>query len=285
MNVLSLFDGMSCGQIALDKLGIKIDKYFSSEIDKYAIEITQKNYPKTIQLGSVEFVTKQMINNKIDLLIGGSPCQGFSSAGKQLNFEDPRSKLFFEYIRLLKDLKPKYFLLENVGMKKEWQDIISNLLNVEPIEINSKLMSAGLRKRIYWTNIPGVKKPKDKGILLNDILDKAFSEKEKSYCIDANYGKGSNLKRYLHRGSRQIVFTDQNFMNSITQNKPKEEDCNKIGKDNRDKWRFLTPNECEKIQTVPKDYTLGVPKFWRYHMLGNGWTVDVITHIFKNIKS
>jgi site-specific DNA-cytosine methylase len=285
MNVLSLFDGMSCGQIALDKLGIKIDKYFSSEIDKYAIEITQKNYPKTIQLGSVEFVTKEMINNKIDLLIGGSPCQGFSSAGKQLNFEDPRSKLFFEYIRLLKDLKPKYFLLENVGMKKEWQDIISNLLNVEPIEINSKLMSAGLRKRIYWTNIPGVKKPKDKGILLNDILDKAFSEKEKSYCIDANYGKGSNLKRYLHRGSRQIVFTDQNFMNSITQNKPKEEDCNKIGKDNRDKWRFLTPNECEKIQTVPKDYTLGVPKFWRYHMLGNGWTVDVITHIFKNIKS
>jgi site-specific DNA-cytosine methylase len=285
MNVLSLFDGMSCGQIALDKLGIKIDKYFSSEIDKYAIEITQKNYPKTIQLGSVEFVTKEMINNKIDLLIGGSPCQGFSSAGKQLNFEDPRSKLFFEYIRLLKDLKPKYFLLENVGMKKEWQDIISNLLNVEPIEINSKLMSAGLRKRIYWTNIPGVKKPKDKGILLNDILEKAFSEKEKSYCIDANYGKGSNLKRYLHRGSRQIVFTDQNFMKSITQNKPKEEDCNKIGKDNRDKWRFLTPNECEKIQTVPKDYTLGVPKFWRYHMLGNGWTVDVITHIFKNIKS
>jgi site-specific DNA-cytosine methylase len=285
MNVLSLFDGMSCGQIALDKLGIKIDKYFSSEIDKYAIEITQKNYPKTIQLGSVEFVTKEMINNKIDLLIGGSPCQGFSSAGKQLNFEDPRSKLFFEYIRLLKDLKPKYFLLENVGMKKEWQDIISNLLNVEPIEINSKLMSAGLRKRIYWTNIPGVKKPKDKGILLNDILEKSFSEKEKSYCIDANYGKGSNLKRYLHRGSRQIVFTDQNFMNSITQNKPKEEDCNKIGKDNRDKWRFLTPNECEKIQTVPKDYTLGVPKFWRYHMLGNGWTVDVITHIFKNIKS
>jgi site-specific DNA-cytosine methylase len=285
MNVLSLFDGMSCGQIALDKLGIKIDKYFSSEIDKYAIEITQKNYPKTIQLGSVEFVTKEMINNKIDLLIGGSPCQGFSSAGKQLNFEDPRSKLFFEYIRLLKDLKPKYFLLENVGMKKEWQDIISNLLNVEPIEINSKLMSAGLRKRIYWTNIPGVKKPKDKGILLNDILDKAFSEKEKSYCIDANYGKGSNLKRYLHRGSRQIVFTDENFMKSITQNKPKEEDCNKIGKDNRDKWRFLTPNECEKIQTVPKDYTLGVPKFWRYHMLGNGWTVDVITHIFKNIKS
>ena len=285
MNVLSLFDGMSCGQIALDKLGIKVDKYFASEIDKYAMQVTQKNYPKTIQLGSVEFVTKEMINNKIDLLIGGSPCQGFSSAGKQLNFEDPRSKLFFEYIRLLKDLKPKYFLLENVGMKKEWQDIITKLLNVQPIEINSKLMSAGLRKRIYWTNIPGVKKPKDKGILLNDILDKAFSEKEKSYCIDANYGKGSNLKRYLHRGSRQIVFTDQNFMNSITQNKPKEEDCNKIGKDNRDKWRFLTPNECEKIQTVPIDYTLGVPKFWRYHMLGNGWTVDVIAHIFKNIKT
>ena len=283
MNVLSLFDGMSCGQIALNKLGIKVNKYFASEIDKYSIEITQKNYPKTIQLGSVEFVTKEMINTNIDLLIGGSPCQGFSTAGKQLNFEDPRSKLFFEYVRLLKELNPKYFLLENVGMKKEWQEVITKLLNVEPIEINSKLMSAGLRKRIYWTNIPGVVKPKDKGILLNDILDEAFSEKEKSYCIDANYGKGSNLKRYLHRGSRQIVFTDANFMESITSNKPKEEYCNKIGKDNRDKWRFLTPNECEKIQTVPIDYTMGVPKFWRYHMLGNGWTVDVIAHIFKSL--
>jgi site-specific DNA-cytosine methylase len=281
MNVLSLFDGMSCGQIALDKLEIKVNKYFASEIDKYAIEITQKNYPNTVQLGSVEFVTKEMINTNIDLLIGGSPCQGFSSAGKQLNFEDPRSKLFFEYVRLLKELKPEYFLLENVGMKKEWQEIITKLLNVEPIEINSKLMSAGLRKRIYWTNIPGVEKPKDKRILLNDVLDEAFSEKEKSYCIDANYGKGSNLKRYLHRGSRQIVFTDANFMESITSNKPKEENCNQIGKDNRDKWRFLTPNECEKIQTVPIDYTVGVPKFWRYHMLGNGWTVDVIAHIFK----
>jgi len=283
-NVLSLFDGMSCGQIALDKLGIKVNKYFASEIDKYSIEITQKNYPNTVQLGSVEFVTKEMINTNIHLLIGGSPCQGFSTAGKQLNFEDPRSKLFFEYVRLLKELNPKYFLLENVGMKKEWQDVITKLLSVEPIEINSKLMSAGLRKRIYWTNIPGVEKPKDKGILLNDILDEAFSEKEKSYCIDANYGKGSNLKRYLHRGSRQIVFTDANFMESITSNKPKEEDCNKIGKDNRDKWRFLTPNECEKIQTVPIDYTMGVPKFWRYHMLGNGWTVDVIAHIFSSLK-
>ena len=284
INVLSLFDGMSCGQIALNRAGIEYENYFASEIDKYSIDITQKNYPNTIQLGSVEFVTKEMINTNIDLLIGGSPCQGFSTAGKQLNFEDPRSKLFFEYVRLLKELNPKYFLLENVGMKKEWQEVITKLLKVEPIEINSKLMSAGLRKRIYWTNIPGVENPKDKGILLNNILDEAFSEKEKSYCIDANYGKGSNLKRYLHRGSRQIVFTDYNFMKSITSNKPKEEDCNKIGKDNRDKWRFLTPNECEKIQTLPVDYTMGVPKFWRYHMLGNGWTVDVIAHIFSSLK-
>ena len=284
MNVLSLFDGMSCGQIALDKLGIKVDNYFASEIDEKSIFITQKNYPNTTQLGDVRFITKETISTNIDLLIGGSPCQGFSSAGKQLNFEDPRSKLFFEYVRLLKELKPKYFLLENVGMKKEWQKIITELLEVEPIEINSKLMSAGLRKRIYWTNIRGVKSPNGKNIFLNDILDNAFSDKYKSYCIDANYGKGSNLKRYLHRGSRQIVFTDFEFMKSITSNKPNEEDCNKIGKENRDKWRFLTPNECEKIQTVPEDYTLGVPVFWRYHMLGNGWTVDVIAHIFKNIK-
>jgi site-specific DNA-cytosine methylase len=283
INVLSLFDGMSCGQIALDKLGIPVNKYFASEIDKYAIQVTQKNYPKTIQVGSVEFVTKELINHEIDLLIGGSPCQGFSFGGKQLNFEDPRSKLFFEFVRLKNELNPKYFLLENVRMKKEYQDVISEYMGCEPININSNLVSAGLRNRMYWTNIPGIEHPKDKKIKLNDILENAVSDKDKSYCIDANYGKGSNLKRYLHRGSRQIVFTDIDFMNEVTLNRPKEEVCNKIGKENRDKWRFLTPNECEKIQNVPKDYTDSVPKFWRYHMLGNGWTVDVIAHIFSNM--
>lgn len=172
MNVLSLFDGMSCGQIALNKLGIDYDKYFACEIDKYAMQVTQHNFPDTVQLGDVQFVTKETFgNHKIDLVVGGSPCQGFSFAGKMLNFDDPRSKLFFEYVRLVKELKPKYFLLENVKMKKESQDIISKYMGVEPIEINSSLVSAQTRKRLYWTNIPNVRQPEDRGIVLKDVIE------------------------------------------------------------------------------------------------------------------
>jgi DNA-cytosine methyltransferase len=152
MNVLSLFDGMSCGQIALKKLGIQVDNYFASEIDKHAIAVTMHNFPNTIQLGDVTKVFAKDLP-KIDLLIGGSPCQGFSFAGKQLNFDDPRSKLFFEFVRLLEETKPKYFLLENVLMKKEYEQIITDHLGVEPIFINSALVSAQNRKRLYWTNI------------------------------------------------------------------------------------------------------------------------------------
>src|SRR5574344_2950107 len=167
MNVLSLFDGISCGQLALQKAGIRVDKYFASEIDKYAIKVTQENFPDTVQLGDVtQWRTWEL--PKIDLLIGGSPCQGFSFAGKQLNFSDPRSKLFFEYVKVLQKTKPKYFLLENVKMKQECQDVISRYLGVEPIEINSSLVSAQNRKRLYWTNIPNVTQPEDKCILLLD---------------------------------------------------------------------------------------------------------------------
>lgn len=170
INVLSLFDGMSCGQIALNKLGIKVNNYFASEIDRHAIKVTQSNYPNTIQIGDVTKVKGADLPN-IDLLIGGSPCQGFSFAGKQLNFEDPRSQLFFEFVRLLEETKPKYFLLENVKMKKEYQDIISSYLGVEPIMINSNLVSAQSRVRYYWTNIPIKGLPNDKGILLKDITE------------------------------------------------------------------------------------------------------------------
>lgn len=165
MNVLSIFDGMSCGRIALERAGIKVDNYYASEIDKYAIQIAKKNYPDIIHIGDV---TKVKANDlpKIDLLIGGSPCQGFSFAGKQLNFEDERSKLFFEFVRLLEECKPKYFLLENVKMKKEYQDIISSYLGVEPIKINSSLVSAQNRERLYWTNIPNIRQPEDKGIFI-----------------------------------------------------------------------------------------------------------------------
>jgi len=170
INVLSCFDGISAGQLALQRAGIKVDNYFASEIDKYAIQITQKNFPNTIQLGSINDY-KDWDLPKIDLVIGGSPCQGFSNAGKGLNFEDPRSKLFFTFSDIIKYYNPKYFLLENVKMKKEWQDVISEYMGVGPIEINSSLVSAQNRKRLYWTNINSVEVPLDKNIYIADIAE------------------------------------------------------------------------------------------------------------------
>jgi DNA-cytosine methyltransferase len=273
MNVLSLFDGMSCGQIALQKIGINIDNYFASEIDKYAMQVTQANFPDTIQVGNVEFVTKQMINNKIDLLMGGSPCQGFSFAGKQLNFEDPRSKLFFEFVRVLKDVNPTYFLLENVIMKKEWQQVITDALGVEPIEIVSDKFVPQKRRRLYWTNIPNIKQPKQVNYNVNDFFDgngfpsscdikRNFKKKTVFNTLTATYYKG------IRGSSRPAVSIKEGFLD-----------------DDRDAHRMLTPNECEALQTVPKNYTDCVSKTQRYKMLGNGWTVDVIAHIFKNIKN
>ena len=179
MKVLSLFDGMSCGRIALDQLGIPVEKYYASEIDKYAIQVSQANYPDTIQVGDIcDLDPKDYMD--VDLMLGGSPCQGFSFAGKQLAFDDPRSALFFEFIRLLKAIKPKYFLLENVRMKKEFLQVISEQVSacypeitfgIEPIFINSSLLSAQSRQRYYWTNIPNIKQPEDRGIVLRDILE------------------------------------------------------------------------------------------------------------------
>ena len=214
MNVISLFDGMSCGRIALDKLGVKVDNYYASEIDKYAIKVAHANYPDTVHVGDVTRFSRDMFrddwleDNPIDLLIGGSPCQGFSFAGNQLNFDDPRSKLFWEYVRVLKEFKPTYFLLENVRMAQRSQDVISEALGVQPIAINSNLMSAQNRYRLYWTNIP-FDMPEDKGIVLQDILEDNFiTDREKSHCIDANYFKGGNLKSYFEKHRRQLVFSE-----------------------------------------------------------------------------
>jgi DNA-cytosine methyltransferase len=188
MNVLSLFDGMSCGQITLKELGVKVDNYFAAEIDKHAIQVTKHNFPNTIHLGDVTKVSSSELP-KIDLLMGGSPCQGFSFAGKQLAFDDPRSKLFFEFVRLKEELNPKYFLLENVRMAKEHENVITRFMGVEPIYINSALLSAQSRPRVYWTNINAhpsglfgdlkclIPQPKDKGVLLRDILETDVPEK------------------------------------------------------------------------------------------------------------
>ena len=203
INVLSLFDGISCGQIALERVGIEVENYFASEMDKYAMQITMANYPNTKQLGDVKNVTANQLP-KIDLLIGGSPCQGFSFAGAGLNFEDERSKLFFEFVRLKNELKPKYFLLENVKMKQEFQNIISEQLGVKPIMINSSLVSAQNRERLYWTNIPVVGQPNDKGILLKDIIEDGECLKDKSQTILATLYK-ENAKSMIKRNKQGLL--------------------------------------------------------------------------------
>jgi len=193
MNILSLFDGMSCGRLALDRLGIKVDKYYASEIDKYAIQVASANYPDTIQIGDVCDVKGEDYPD-IDLILAGSPCQGFSFAGKQLAFDDPRSALFFEFVRVLKEVNPKYFLLENVKMKKEFLDIISDQVGVEPILINSSLLSAQNRQRYYWTNVPGVEQPEDRGLVLKDILEDFVGEEHfAGDQMQKNYRGGNQL--------------------------------------------------------------------------------------------
>lgn len=420
MNVLSLFDGMSCGQIALKELGIKVDNYFASEIDKYAIQQTQHNFPNTIQLGSVTDIKAKDLP-KIDLLIGGSPCQGFSFAGKQLNFNDPRSALFFEFVRLKNELKPKYFLLENVNMKKEYLRVISEYLGIFPVRINSNLVSAQNRDRWYWTNIKtietglfnelwtGIEQPEDKCILLKDILEnnvpdkyflsdkminyfknraanfnngkvnirdkdekattitassssidisdnfildtklKAKANQEKSNCFTAGGNSGglhsdmdivcvamrgrnpenpsdrktgspteqrlepktdgktncltsvakdnlllikeATAKGFVEikpgecvdlenpnsktRRGRKLEYKSNCLMANTTQQYKYTEDY---------KLRRLTPIECARLQTIPEWYKWIVSDTQIYRMLGNGWTVEVIKHIFSSLN-
>ena len=405
MNVLSLFDGMSCGMIALDRLGIKVDNYYASEIDKYAMQVSKANYPEIIQVGDITKLDLSTLP-KIDLVMGGSPCQGFSFAGKQLAFDDPRSALFFEFQKAISYLQPKYFLLENVKMKKEYLDIISEYMGVEPIFINSSLVSAQSRQRYYWTNIPGIEQPKERGIVLRDILEKGFNtERDKSHCLDANYYKGSSVENYLKKSRRQMVFKDfenskmttkdgkaycitarytaaepknsierkqrtmipvedgQELPKNITlvydydgkSHKPqhigtavdvnghdilkrvyspdgKSPTVNSMGGGNREPkvvvgayrgrynedgstsqklelrkdektntittvqkdnvltqdevyWRKLTPLECMRLQTVQDDYLMPVSNTQKYKLLGNGWTIEVIAHILKNMEA
>lgn len=281
--VLSLFDGMSCGRIALERAGIKVDKYYASELDKHAIKVTQSNWEDTVQLGDVTKWQEWDIDwSSLDLLIGGSPCQGFSFAGKQLAFDDPRSKLFFVYVDILnhiREVNPDVkFLLENVKMKKEYLAVISETLGVEPVFINSSVITAHNRQRFYWSNW-AFSQPGDLGIHMDSILEEGYySTREKSYCLDANYGKGTNFKRYFFRGSRQLVLEKGYTPNAMT-----EDTANSIMKCDGNRWRKLTVLECERLQTVPEGYCSSVGKGHAYHMLGNGWTVDVIVHILKGL--
>jgi DNA-cytosine methyltransferase len=287
-NVLSLFDGISCGQIALNRIGVKYDNYYASEVDKHAITVTDANYPKTIQLGDVTKVKASDLPD-IYLLMGGSPCQGFSFAGKQLNFDDPRSALFFEFVRLVEECKPKYFFLENVPMKQDYQDVISQILGVQPIEINSSKLSAQSRKRLYWTNIPQGYLPVDKGLQIKDIVDAAVVD------IAGTYTKSTKIKRTRSEGCLEVGHADNinghDFLKRIYSIYGKSPTLTAISGGNQERkiaitdttWRKLTPVECERLQTVPDGYTDHISKQKRYRALGNGWTVDVICHLFKGL--
>jgi len=325
MNVLSLFDGMSCGQIALERAGIEVDNYFASEIDKHAIKVSKDNYPDIVHLGDVTHIDISKLP-KIDLLLGGSPCQGFSNAGKGLNFDDPRSKLFFEYVRILKELKPKWFLLENVKMKKDWCNTITEYIGVQPVLINSASFSAQNRQRLYWTNIP-VGLVVDKGIKLKDILldevDKKYYQNDswmkwwdknkekqlskrystldadKSGCMTARQyaswnGTFITIPEATKKGYTEIQngnCFDGTFPDSNTRRGRNMKDkCNCLTAAKSDYLRYehprirrLTPVEAERLQTVPDNYTSSVSDTQRYKMLGNGWTVDVIAHIFNGM--
>lgn len=280
MNVLSLFDGISCGRVALERAGILVDNYFASEIDPAAIKIASKNYPSTIHLGDITRWRHWNLS-KIDLILGGSPCQSFSKSGNQTGFGG-KSGLFYTFVDIVKSLKPRFFLLENVEMKKEWEGEITSQLGVSPVKINSKLLSAQSRPRLYWANFP-IEAPSDAGISLSDILEKnpdpkflhsekaldylrrspinqrflAFSEELKSPCVTANFCKG----------------VPYNVL--VTGKKSKSPEL-KIGE-----VRRFTPEECEKLQTLPVGYTAGISDTQRYKAIGNGWTVDVISHIFS----
>ena len=276
MRVLSLFDGISCGRVALEKAGVPVERYVAYEIEPNAIKISKKNYPQIEHCGDVT-TTDFTQYEGFDLLIGGSPCQGFSFAGKQLNFDDPRSKLFFEFVRALKETKPKYFLFENVKMKTECRDAISKFLGVEPIPINSSLVSAARRDRTYWTNIPNVTQPKDKGVLLKDIVRAEDNDK---YHLSAKH-HAAFLKSYkwtpchLNEKSKPLLA-------SYYKQPPH---CPYIPCDKSESgFRMLSPVECERLQTLPDNYTEGICKSKRYECIGNSFTVDIIAHILGHIS-
>ena len=371
MNILSLFDGMSCGRIALDRAGIPVTKYFASEIDPYAEKISESNYPDIIRLGDIT-KWKEWDIPAPDLILAGSPCQGFSFAGKGLNFNDPRSALFFVFADILRYYKPKYFLLENVKMKAEHQDVISGILGdvypecvnqaemfrtgrLEPVLINSALVSAQNRERLYWCNWK-VTQPEDKKIFLKDIIESdgvscdtrnkggkqlCKTNVQKSHCLLAREYKGignfaesavvvtggafrgRNPEKPTSRESgldtvQMLEMRGDEKTNTLT-TVQKDNVCVMIGnaglnghestnrvyspegkspcltaiqgggqepKVSTDSitWRKLTVTECERLQTVPDGYCRAVSKSRAYHALGNGWTVDVIVHILKQME-
>ena len=311
MNILSLFDGISCSMVALKRSNIKIKNYYACEIDKHAIEVSKKNYPEIIHLGSVVGLTPP---NNIDLLIGGSPCQDLSIAKKgRKGLNGERSGLFYEYVRIMKECNPKYFILENVNsMSKESKAKITEVMGVEPIMIDASLVSAQSRKRLFWTNIPVTKLPENKGILLKDILesdaevDERMTSKGKAYTLTASYNNAVVNNSIEKKQRTMVKFTKSKEQFTPTTRKlgyvgdkdhqaPRVYDtegkapalnvvCNNGLIKIEDEFRKLTPIECERLQGLPDNYTEGISNTQRYKCLGNAFNVDVIVHILKFIE-
>lgn len=294
LRVFSLFDGISCGQVAFERAGIDVDTYYASEIDRYAMSVTQKNYPNTIQLGDITKITDKTLDQlgEIDIAIGGSPCQDLSNykydRGEVTGLNGEKSGLFYEYIRNLKYVNPKYFLLENVAsMEDRWRDLISDILGVQPIMINSSLVCAAERKRYYWTNIPNIKQPEDKNIVLKNIVVNAEDVPSK-YWYDKPFtynGDDKKVQCTLHmNGHRNMkeVYNLNGKCNTILCDGDGGNRQKKIYQNGR--CRKLMPIEYERLQTLPDNYTSSVSDSRRYSLVGNGWTVDVIAHILKNMN-
>ena len=308
MRVLSLFDGISCARVALERAGIQVELYYASEVDKYAIQIAQKNYPDTLQVGSVVDLQGHLIT-QIDLLIGGSPCQDRSITKKtRQGLSGERSGLFCEYVRILKEVKPRYFILENVAsMPKEAKDTITRELGVEPIMINAALVSAQNRKRLFWTNIPDVHQPEDRGIFLKDIIQtdnfyglySDYNNKciyEKAYTIGTGCGtsRSSTFQQVILKPVRiaKIGKGGQGDRVYSIEGKSVTLSANGGGRGAKtglyavkEFVRKLTPIECERLQGLPDNYTAGVSNSQRYKMLGNAFNVDVVAHILEGIKT
>lgn len=291
MRVLSLFDGIGCGLVALKKAGIKVDEYVAYEINPYAIKICKKNHPEVKEMGDV--INADFTQYKgFDLLIGGSPCQDLSNykydRGDVKGLEGDKSCLFYHYVRALREVKPKYFLLENVAsMEDKWKDVISKELGVEPIMINSDLVSAQLRKRLYWTNIPNVTQPENKEIYLKDIVvnasnvpDKYWYNREFTYNGDDEKVQATLLGSGLMRNMREC-YNLNSKCNTLLCDGDGGSRQKKIYQNGR--CRKLMPIEYERLQNLPDNYTDCVADSHRYTGIGNGWTVDVIVHIFNNL--
>lgn len=316
MRVLSLFDGCGMCYQALKDSKIEVSNYYASEIDRFAIKIALKNHPDIVQMGDITSLNDEKLASlgNIDLLCAGFPCTSLSIAARQKEsgLEKGQSTLFYEALRVLNTVKPKYFLIENVAsMKHSDRDKITEALGVKPVMINSALLTAQSRKRYYWTNIPNVSQPEDKGILLKDVLDSGFIDRHKSLCVTATYARACPNDYFLH-SNRQMIFTKPVALGGVGEKKPypqsnrvysiegksvtlsangggrgaktglyemKELVANEL----KPIVRRLSTLECERLQGLPEGYTEGVSETQRYKMIGNGFSVPVISHILKNV--